>query len=249
MIGRVNHVQFPLPCMSRVRASACRWRRALTLTLSRGYTGEGIVIAWTILAVLLVLNGCDSKSDMGEQPKFKALAPNEQFADNAAARPLVAGVVPRDPASVPGGPFTENASLLPAGTIGTIAESTPIPMPITAELVERGHGQFDIYCSACHGRLGNGQGMVAQRGFMHPPSYHVPRLMSIADGHIYNVITAGYGAMFSYADRIAPADRWAVVAYVRALQAAPDVANADTDVRKTLYGLGDARAKPAGWRQ
>ncbi|MGN6506750.1 MAG: c-type cytochrome [Tepidisphaeraceae bacterium] len=205
-----------------------------------------IVIA---AGALLFGFGCDAKSDMGEQPKYKTYTPNDRYADNASARPLVAGVVPRDPMTVPGGPYATTVQLNPAGTAGTIDPATRIPVPITDALLHRGQQQFDIYCSACHGRLGNGEGMVAQRGFQHPPSYHIPRLKAVPDGHFYNVITAGYGAMYSYCDKVAPADRWAIIAYIRALQAAPDVANADAKTRATLYGLGDIHAKTVGWHQ
>lgn len=200
----------------------------------------------TILGALLLF-GCDAKSDMGEQPKYKPYAPNKTFADGASARPLVAGVVPRDPATVPGNAYASAVSLTPAGSLGTVDERLANPQLIDAALLSRGQEKFEVLCSACHGRLGNGMGMVAQRGLMHPPSFHVPRLKSVGDGHFYNVISAGYGAMYSYADKIAPADRWAVIAYVRALQASGESAN--PQVAQTLYGAGDAKQKTAGYRQ
>ena len=193
------------------------------------------------------LLGCDPKSDMGEQPKFKPHAPNPAFADGASARPLVAGVVPRDPLSVPGNAYPSVVAVTPVGTAATVAEPSAIPFPVDAAMIDRGQRQFEVFCAACHGRLGNGMGMIAQRGLMHPPSFHIERLKNAGDGHFYNVITAGYGAMYSYNDKLAPPDRWAVVAYVRALQAGGDKSNGE--LAKTLQGSGDAKAKTTGYRQ
>ncbi|MDB5327465.1 MAG: hypothetical protein JWM57_3034 [Phycisphaerales bacterium] len=202
-----------------------------------------------IFGAVLLIAGCDAKSDMGEQAKYKPYAPNPDFNDGASARPLVAGVVPRDPATVPGGPYLAVAAISAAGTKGTIEDATVNPRPIDAAMISRGQEKFEIYCSACHGRLGNGLGMIAQRGLMHPPSFHVDRLKNVGDGHLYNVMTAGYGAMYSYADKIAPQDRWAVVAYVRALQAISSASKLSPDVAAVLQGAGDAKAKTAGYRQ
>src|SRR5579871_3873219 len=105
----------------------------------------------------------------------------------------------------------------------TVARDEPLnppsPPPVTLALLERGRQRFDINCSPCHGRLGDGNGMIVQRGFPHPPSYYIDRLRKAPNQHFYDVITHGYGAMFSYAQRVAPPDRWAIVAYIRALQA------------------------------
>lgn len=201
-----------------------------------------------IIVCLPMVFGCDPKSDMGQQPKYKPYAPNPTMADGASARPLIAGTVPRDPATVPGNAYLASTSIAPAGTSGTVEEAARIPQTIYANLIARGQQQFDIFCSTCHGRLGNGMGMIAQRGFMHPPSFHIDRLRQRPDGHFYNIITAGYGAMYSYADKISPADRWAVVAYVRALQAAGQ-GNLAEPMRATLHGAGDAKPKTAGYRQ
>jgi mono/diheme cytochrome c family protein len=97
-------------------------------------------------------------------------------------------------------------------------EAQSIPYPITMQLLRRGQERFDIYCEPCHSPLGDGDGMVARRGFPHPPSYHIARLRNAPDRHFYDVMTDGYGIMYSYADRVTPEDRWAIVAYIRALQ-------------------------------
>jgi mono/diheme cytochrome c family protein len=102
----------------------------------------------------------------------------------------------------------------------------PAP-PVTMALLERGRQRFDIYCAPCHGRFGDGNGMIVQRGFPHPPSYYSDALRNAPSQHFYDVITNGYGVMFSYADRVEPADRWAIVAYIRALQASASASAAD----------------------
>jgi mono/diheme cytochrome c family protein len=99
------------------------------------------------------------------------------------------------------------------------AANPPAPPPVTMALLERGQQRFDINCSPCHGRTGEGDGMIVQRGFPHPPSYFSEKLRSAPSQHFFDVITHGYGAMYSYADRVEPSDRWAIAAYIRALQA------------------------------
>lgn len=111
----------------------------------------------------------------------------------------------------------------PAGTVARDYAPEPPPPPVTLALLERGRQRFDIYCAVCHGPAGYGDGMVVQRGFPAPPSYHIDRLRKAPIQHFYDVITHGYGVMYSYAQRVAPADRWAIIAYIRALQAAEDV--------------------------
>ena len=112
--------------------------------------------------------------------------------------------------------------LPPAGTVARDDAPAPKPPPVTAALLARGQQRFNIYCAPCHDRVGDGNGMIVQRGFPRPPSYHTDRLRQAPSQHFYDVITNGYGAMYSYAARVAPADRWAIVAYIRALQASQD---------------------------
>jgi mono/diheme cytochrome c family protein len=113
----------------------------------------------------------------------------------------------------------------------TIARDQPLkppsPPPVTMALLERGQQRFNIYCSPCHSRVGDGNGMIVQRGFPHPPSYHSDALRNAPNQLFYDVITDGHGVMFSYADRVEPADRWAIVAYIRALQASTNATVAD----------------------
>lgn len=201
------------------------------------------------MAVALTAAGCDmSKPDMGDQPKANPYDKSTFFADGASARPLVAGVVPRDDAEVPGMPDAKHRTMGAAGYEPPVPLDQPIPVEVTRELLERGQQAFNISCSVCHGRLGNGDGMIVQRGFTTPPSFHVRRLKDAPDAHFYNVITNGYGAMFSYNDRVSPEDRWAIVAYVRALQAAPEGRDAalPAEDRAVLTAAGDPNAPKRG---
>ncbi|WP_243405187.1 c-type cytochrome [Pelagivirga sediminicola] len=155
-----------------------------------------------ILIALAALSAC--KEDMVEQPKFTYLEPSEIWADGGSARPLVPGTVAR-------GALAAKAAL---------AE----PPEITAELLARGRGRYDIFCAPCHGLTGAGDGRVVQRGFPAPPSYLTARLRAAPARHFVEVMTNGYGVMYPYADRVPPRDRWAITAYIRALQAAaPEV--------------------------
>ena len=161
-----------------------------------------------LLLTLFIGPGC--RRDMFHQPYSKPLEPSDFFQDNhMASRPLVPHTVAR-------GDLRLDQAFY-AGKIGTNLVQT-FPLPITAELLQRGRERFDIYCTPCHGRTGDGNGMVVQRGFPPPPSYHIDRLRQAPIGHFYDVITQGYGIMYSYAQRVEPTDRWAIAAYIRALQ-------------------------------
>jgi mono/diheme cytochrome c family protein len=142
---------------------------------------------------------------MQDQPKYKPLAASRFFSDGKSARQLVDGTVPYSP---------EVKATPPAD----LSKVTTLPFALTPQVMDRGQNRFDIYCSPCHGRLGYGNGMVVQRGFRAPPSYHIDRLRRAPVGHFYEVMSDGFGAMPSYADKLTPVDRWAVTAYIRALQ-------------------------------
>lgn len=111
--------------------------------------------------------------------------------------------------------------------VAEFGEASAPPPPVTLALLQRGQQRFHIYCTPCHGELGDGDGMVVQRGFPRPPSYHTDRLRNAPVQHFYDVITNGYGAMYSFAARVRPQDRWAIVAYIRALQRSQDATLAD----------------------
>lgn len=132
---------------------------------------------------------------------------------------------PLEPHTVARGHLNEDAVFY-TGKIGTNLVET-FPFPITREVLERGRERFDIYCAPCHGRTGDGNGMIVQRGFPPPPSYHIDRLRQAPVGHFFDVITQGYGIMYPYAERVEPADRWAIAAYIRVLQKSQDAKLAD----------------------
>jgi mono/diheme cytochrome c family protein len=166
---------------------------------------------------------------MYDQPRYKPLAPSAFFDDGMSARPRVAHTVAR-------GELHADEALYHGTENGRVVEQFPIT--VTAATLDRGQQRFDIYCSPCHGLLGDGQGMIVQRGFKPPPSYHEDRLRNVPVGYLFTVITAGFGAMFSYAEDITPEDRWAIIAYIRALQLSQHAALADLpeDVRHRLIG-------------
>jgi hypothetical protein len=173
----------------------------------------GLPILLTTLALAAAAAaGC--RRDMFHQPYSKPLEPSDFFQDNhMASRPLVPHTVARGHLDADEPFYT--------GKVGTNLVET-FPFAITREVLERGRERFDIYCSPCHGRTGTGNGMIVQRGFPPPPSYHIDRLRQAPVGHFFDVITQGYGIMYSYASRVEPADRWAIAAYIRVLQKSHD---------------------------
>jgi mono/diheme cytochrome c family protein len=146
---------------------------------------------------------------MHDQPKYRPLRGSDLFADKRSARPLVEGTVAR-------GTLREDVVFFTGKTADGFA--TEAPVKVTAELLARGQTQFQVFCSPCHGRTGRGDGMVVQRGFKKPSSYHVDRLRQMPIGYFYDVITIGFGAMSDYAAQVPPQERWAIAAYVRTLQ-------------------------------
>ena len=146
---------------------------------------------------------------MHDQPRYKPYARSDFFADKRAARPLVEDTVAR-------GQLREDASFY-TGKVGKELVDR-LPMAVTEALVQRGRERYEIYCRPCHGLGGAGDGMVVSRGYRRPPSFHIDRLRQAKDGYVFDVITNGFGAMPDYAFQVRPEDRWAIVAYVRALQ-------------------------------
>jgi hypothetical protein len=174
------------------------------------------------LASFFLLAGCSLKQDMAQQPKNRPLSPSDFFTDGRSARPLVENTVPR------------GALALEALTVPK--DSNAFPLPLTMELLDRGENRYKIFCSPCHGLQGDGNGMIAMRGMKHPPSYHQDRLRQVPNGYIYDVITNGFGAMFGYSAQVAPGDRWAIIAYLRALQLSRNAKISDLppDVREKV---------------
>jgi mono/diheme cytochrome c family protein len=161
----------------------------------------GVVIA------SVALSAC--RQDMHDAPRYEPLEANAFFANGSASRMLVANTVPR-------GLLREDTHLNEGRVDGQLA--TTFPMPVTAEVMARGQERFNVFCSPCHGRTGSGNGMVVQRGFRAPPSYHEDRLRNAPVGYFFDVMTNGFGAMQDYAAQVPVSDRWAIAAYIRALQ-------------------------------
>ena len=161
------------------------------------------------LLTALVAVGAGCRQDMHDAPRYDPLERSAFFSDGQSARPLVANTVAR-------GMLREDTHLNEGKVDGQLA--TTFPMPITADVMARGHERFNVFCSPCHGRTGSGNGMVVQRGFRAPPSYHEDRLRNAPVGYFFDVMTNGFGAMQDYASQVPVADRWAIAAYIRALQ-------------------------------
>jgi mono/diheme cytochrome c family protein len=161
------------------------------------------------LGLLAVLACVACRQDMQDQPRFKPLAQSDFFADLRSARPPVEGTVAR-------GQLRED-SYFYTGKLGN-GPGDYMPFPVTDQVLARGRERFDIYCAPCHSRVGDGNGVIVQRGFRRPPSFHIERLRKAPLGYFFDVMTNGFGAMPDYASQIPPSDRWSIIAYIRALQ-------------------------------
>jgi mono/diheme cytochrome c family protein len=155
---------------------------------------------------------------MANQPRYDPLEPSDFFADGMSARPRIAGTVARGELSTD--PFLDTGKI--NGQYGD-----GFPFAVTKDVIARGHERFDIYCSPCHSRLGDGAGMIPSRGLRRPPSFHTETLRTAPTGHFFDVITNGFGAMPPYAPVIRPRDRWAIIAYIRTLQISQNATTAD----------------------
>lgn len=170
------------------------------------------------VALLSVVAAAGCRQDMHDQPRVKPMARSDFFDDKRAARPLVDGTVAR-------GQLRDDDHLY-TGRIGKELATT-YPFPVTADVLKRGQQRYTIYCTPCHGQLGNGEGMVVQRGFKRPTSFHIDRLRNAAPGYYFDVMTNGFGAMSDYASQVPVNDRWAIAAYIRALQLSQHATVAD----------------------
>jgi len=187
---------------------------------------------FTIAALCaLGFSGCDNtlRQDMANQPRQNPLSPSDFFADGRSERPAVENTVVR-------GSVQDDSLFVPK-------ESNAFPLPLTAELLQRGEQRYAIFCTPCHGIQGDGLGMVAMRGMKHPPSYHQERLRNVPNGYLYDVVTNGFGAMYGYSAQIPPRDRWAIVAYLRALQLSRNapVGQLPAELREKLMAGGTAK--------
>jgi mono/diheme cytochrome c family protein len=169
-------------------------------------------------AALGLLSSC--RRDMAQQAKYKPLQAATFFENGMASRPL-------PPHTIPRGQLREDELYFTGRLNGQLANV--FPETVTRAMLERGRERFDIYCAVCHGASGKGDGMIVRRGFPAPPSLHLDRLRTAPAGHFYDVITSGFGVMYPYAARVAPADRWAIAAYIRALQLSQNSTLADVE--------------------
>ena len=161
-----------------------------------------------LMSALLLLCAC--RQQMADQPRYGPLQESTFFPDHRSARPLPIGVIARG--------FLDEDEHLYKGTVNGQLAAT-FPFKITADVLARGQDRYNIFCTPCHDRVGSGNGMAVRRGFRRgPPSFHIDRLREAPPGHFYDVISNGFGAMNDYAAQIRPRDRWAIVAYIRALQ-------------------------------
>jgi mono/diheme cytochrome c family protein len=181
-----------------------------------------------VAAAALVFSGCDYtlRQDMADQPKNRPQSPSEFFADGRSERPLIENTVAR--------------GAIDNDVFSVSKDYAGYPLPVDEKLLVRGQDRYKVFCTPCHGLQGDGNGMAAVRGMKHPPSYHIDRLRQAPNGYFYDVITNGFGAMYSYAERIPPRDRWAIIAYVRALQLSRNAKSADIpqDLRQKLTSNG-----------
>jgi mono/diheme cytochrome c family protein len=162
---------------------------------------------YVVLAMLVALAACRQR--MAVQPKYDPLEPSDFFADGMSARPRVPGTVARGGVDIVG--------FVATGKING-QDGDGFPFPITMAVMNRGEERFNIFCSECHGRVGDGNGMIPSRGYRRPTSYHTDTLRAAKTGHFFDVMTNGFGAMPPYAGQVPVNDRWAIIAYIRALQ-------------------------------
>jgi len=173
-------------------------------------------MAAAALAACGVLAGC--RQDMHDQPKFIPQRGTDFYADGRSARPQVENTVAR-------GQLHEDTYYYTGMQDGK--EGNAMPFPVTMEVLERGQERYNVYCTPCHSRVGNGAGMIVQRGYRPAGNFHTPRLQTVPIGHFFNVMTNGYGALPDYSAQLTPQDRWAVVAYIKALQLSQNAKAAD----------------------
>ncbi len=183
------------------------------------------------------------RNEMHDQPKAKSYRASAIFDDSLSMRPVVEGTVARG--YLRADPLYDQGKMIDAS--GKSIDAATFPFPVTKTILDRGQERFNIYCSPCHGMTGEGDGMVVRRGFRPPPSYHMDRLRTATPGHFFDVISNGFGTMPDYAMQLSPADRWAVVAYVKALQVSQHatVAEIPPPIRSELDAPKTATAAPS----
>lgn len=193
--------------------------------------GRRRMLAATAMTTMFLAAGC--RQDMHDQPKLEPLEASTFFRDGRASRQPPEGTIAR-------GLLAENLAL----TTGNGPDGKPVttsPMPFSRALLERGRQRYDIFCAPCHDRTGGGAGMIVQRGYRKPPTFHDERLRTAPDGHFFAAITNGFGVMPKYAQQVPVADRWAIVAYIRALQLSQNASLADVPETERAALAGGSR--------
>lgn len=169
------------------------------------------------LSLAIVAGGC--RQDMHDQPKYEPLEKSDFFTDARTARPMIDGTVARG--------WLREDSAYYRGLTDEGSFVTALPVELDADLLYRGRERFEIFCSPCHGRTGDGQGMIIERGFKNPETFHQDRLREVEIGYFFDVMTNGFGQMSDYASQVPVADRWAIAAYIRTLQTSRHVVVAE----------------------
>jgi mono/diheme cytochrome c family protein len=188
------------------------------------FAGSPKVYAFGLLLVLAVTSAC--RQDMHDQPRYKPQARNDFFPDMRASRELVDGTVAR-------GQLHEDTYFY-TGKVGN-NPGDAFPFAVTQQVLERGQQRYNIFCAPCHSRVGDGKGMIPSRGFSRmPPSYHIERLQKAPAGYFFDVITNGLGIMQGYSAQIPAQDRWAIIAYIRALQLSQNASAAELPSGQTV---------------
>lgn len=198
-----------------------------------------IAFAAASLGPLFVLAGC--RQDMHDEPKFFPQRGTTFYADGRSVRPQVANTVARNQ-------LHEDTYFYTGLVDGK--EGNTMPFPVTMKVLERGQERYNIYCTPCHSRVGNGEGMIVQRGYAHAGDFHTARLETAPLGHFFYVISNGYGAMPDYAAQVAPVDRWAIVAYIKALQLSQHATDADVPANEhtaPLASIAEKEGLPASF--
>jgi mono/diheme cytochrome c family protein len=213
-------------------------RRSRTPEPTRRHAPNVRRAAAAVAVCLAALAGGGCRQDMHDQPKIKAYREAEFFADRRGLRPIPEGTVARG--------FLQDDEHLYTGKVGGQA-TNEFPFPVTREVLKRGQERFTIYCTPCHGQTGMGNGMVVQRGYRPPVSFHSDQVRNQPVGYYFDVMTNGFGAMPDYRAQVDPRDRWAIAAYIRALQLSQQatVDDVPADRRAELDNPGGAGQPPA----
>jgi cbb3-type cytochrome c oxidase subunit III len=192
-------------------------------------------------STILLISGLGCRQDMHDEPKFFPQRGTDFYADGRSARPQVDNTIARNQLHADTYFYT--------GFING-KEGDGMPFPVTMKVLERGQERYNIYCTPCHSRVGNGMGMIVDRGYAHASDYHTARLEAAPLGHFFNVMSNGYGAMPDYSAQIAPVDRWAIVAYIKALQLSQKATQADVPPGahvEPLSSIAESEGLPANF--